>query len=177
MDNVEITRVDYREGPLRVRIGWAVMLIGCIMFFISATMEFIVFGAGIATPKYAGDSESLVELIRLLIVALLMTFAGIGGICFLVDRSRLKTIGTLAAVIVLVVFVIDTVLTIRTLIHDLAGRSINPVTGDPYSASQAWLRFALGLLDMQLSGGVYLIGWAILKDYVGDEYERVTKKN
>lgn len=176
METAEIARVDYLHARPRIRIGWVIMLIGCILFLVTGSVDIGLGVMVLQIPEFRSDGMIILELTRNLVVAVLMILACVGGIFFLFDRSRLKSLGTLVAMVVLVVFVIDTVLMIRSLIHDLAGRTINPVTGEHYTASSAWLRFGLNLLDLQLSGGVYLIGWAIIKDYVGDDYDKIQKK-
>ena len=177
MDEVQIQRVDYRHAPMKIRVGWVIMLIGTILFFIGSVVDWVTFGITIGQSEIQSDTNTLLEVIRLPFVSIVLLFGGFGGLCYLFDRKkRLKSIGTLAAVVVLVFFVIDTVLVIRSLIHDLAGRTVNPYTGEHYSAGESWLRFLISLLDLQLTGGVYLIGWAIIKDYLGDDYEQQTKK-
>lgn len=169
----ELTRVDYEHAPTRIRVGWVIMMIGCILFFVMALLDFGGFVFVMFNEEYRvmmhSSFQDAIELYRMPVLGLVLLFAGIGGVCFLTDKSRLKTIGTFAAIVFLLVFVIDTVLSIRSLIHDLVGRSKNPTSGQPYTTSEAWTRFFLDFLDIQLSGGIYLIGWAIIKDYVGDE--------
>ena len=176
MEEAQIVRVDYAHAPSRIRVGWAIMLIGTILFFLAAIADFVTFGLYIGVEAVRAETNALLEVIRLPIIAVILLFGGFGGICYLFDHSRLKSIGTLAAMVVLVVVVIDTVLAIRSLIHDLAGRTTNPNTGEHYATWEAWARFGVSLLDLQLTGGIYLIGWAIIKDYVGDDYEKKSKK-
>ena len=60
----------------------------------------------------------------------------------------------------LAVFVIGTVLMFR----DLIKTSLTPGS----NAGIIWGTFFGDLLGIQLSGGIYFIGWFMIKDYTGD---------
>lgn len=161
----EVYVFDPRKAPTGVRAGRVLMWIGCIFFFLWALVNIGFFVMAWAIPDVRnqldfGDAGVMFDLYSRPFLAMFFLFAGIGGICYLVDKTKLKRLASLAAVILVFVFLIDTVLAIRNLVHNLIEGNM--------SALDSWLQFLFNLLDTQITGGIYLIGWALMKDYMGD---------
>ena len=155
----------YKNAPKNIRAGRVVMFIGCLLFFFSAFMDMLTFVLTLAFPAETNvnwsDVGEAFTTGALPLLSIFFVFAGIGGICFIRDKGgKMRKFATLAAVVTLVVFVVDTVLAIRGLVRNL----MNPSVG----GGTAWAQFLLSLVDIQLSGGLYLIGWFMIKDYTGD---------
>ena len=153
----------YKNAPKKIRVGRILMWIGCLLFFVTAAMNVVLFIVALATPDmhYLFDwSDASVSLRTYLapFLCVAMVLAGIGGISYLRDKGPFKRFATLAAIILLVMFVIDTIVTIRNLIHNLTAAG----------ATAAWLEFVIDLIDIQLSGGLYFIGWILVRDFTGD---------
>jgi len=154
------------NAPLSVRVGRVLLRIGCILFFIMAAFNIAVFVLAFFNEEtrnqyvLAPVAAKAIVFYAQPLLAVLFVLAAIGGLCYLSDRFRFKRMCSLAAVILLVVFVIDTVLSVRNLIYDLVSPDI--------TAGTAWATFLISLIDIQLSGGLYFIGWAMQKDYMGD---------
>ncbi|MCR5348852.1 MAG: hypothetical protein K6E59_04515 [Bacilli bacterium] len=158
----ELSR-NYKNAPTKVQAGRVIMFIGCVFFFIAATVDLVNFVLAMAYFNQIDWSDIGVALqtSSLPFLAIFFVFAGVGGICFIRDvGGRMRKFATLAAVVMLILFVIDTVLAIRNLVRGC----LNPDT----PATEAWITFLVSLLDIQVSGGLYLIGWALTKDFVGD---------
>ena len=166
MEN-ETLAIQYRNAPLKVRVGRVMMIIGCVLMFLAAFGNLLNFIVGLIDPSLLGaqawnigdPSASFAFWVSPLLV-IFFVVSGIGGISFVTDKGPFKRYASLAAVVFLVVILIDTFIAIRHLGHGI---------GDPdVSTASAWINFALGMLDVQLSGGIYFIGWFLAKDYVGD---------
>lgn len=160
----EVCRINFQHAPKGVRVGRVLMNIGCILFFLAFVANVAVFALSVAIPEEFGvdwtDVSQIVQFGARPFLAVFFLLAGIGGLSYVYDKGPLKRMATLAAVVMLVVFVIDTILSVRSLVHDLVG-------GEK-SQSDIWVSFLINLLDIQLSGGLYFIGWFLCKDYMGD---------
>ena len=155
----------YKNAPRKVRVGRILMLIGCVLFFGAAFMDLLSFILILCVPEQTAaiwsDPSEAIQIGALPLLSGLFVVAGIGGICFLRDKGgRMKSFATLAAVVMIVVFIIDTILALRTLIRGF----VAPTEG----MQNPWLTFFLDLFDIQLSGGIYILGWFLVKDFVGD---------
>ena len=152
----------YKNAPKKVRVGRVLMWIGCILFFVAAIFDLVGFIVAIAAPEMSevdwGDPAQAIKYGTFPLLAVFFILAGIGGICFILDKGKFRSFATLAAVIMLVVILIDTVFLIRTLIYDWMG----------YGPGKAWANFFMGVFDVQVSGGIYCLGWFLCKDFVGD---------
>ena len=78
----------------------------------------------------------------------------------MIDKHRIKVFASLAGVIMLVVIVISIVLMFRNFIKGLLTPGENVGT--------AILNFLFEFISIQLSGGLYFLGWFLTKDYTGD---------
>jgi len=154
--------IAYKNAPRGVKTGRVLMIIGSILFFIAAIGDAVAFILALVDPGSMGvdwgDLSTAVEYGSYPALALFFLAAGIGGISFVLDKGKMKPFATLAAAVMLVVILVDTVLLIRHFIYGLAGGN----TG------QTWATLLIGILDVQLSGGIYVIGWFKCKDFVGD---------
>ena len=158
--------MDFESAPLSVRAGKVLLWIGSILFFIASFFDLVFFTLSLIIPEVRSsfdfqDPGQMFQFVNLPVLAVLFIFAGIGGIAYLKDAGKAKRLCTLSAIILLFVVVIDTVVSIRNLVYGI----INP----DVSAADAWGKFFLSLLDVQLSGGLYLLGWILMKDYMGDK--------
>ena len=165
MDEAQI-RLNYRNAPVKIRFGRGLMMTGCILFFLTAILYILAFVLGLSmSPQELGydwreNASTAFEFVMYPVLALFMIFSGIGGISFVIDRGPLKKVATLTAIIMLIVILIDLALDIRQLVYNLAGTSLSP--------SASWAKFGLDFIAMQITGGIYFIGWFLIKDYVGD---------
>ena len=160
MDN-ELS-LAYQNAPKKIRVGRVIMWIGCILFFIAAIIDLAEFIVACVSPGMAevnwGNPVHAIKYGTFPLLSVFFVLAGIGGICFILDKGKFRSFATLAAVIMLVVILIDTVFLIRTLIYDWMD----------YGPGKAWGNFFIGIFDVQVSGGIYCLGWFLCKDFVGD---------
>ena len=160
----EVRPINFEHAPRGVRVGRVLMNIGCILFFLAFVGNIAAFVLAIAMPEQFGiDWSNVSQIVQFgsgPFLAVFFLLAGIGGLSYVYDKGPLKRMATLAAVVMLVVFVIDTILSVRSLVHDLIGGQ--------KSQTDIWVSFFINLLDIQLSGGLYFIGWFLCKDYMGD---------
>ena len=141
------------------------LLIGSVFFFIASFLNLLFFILLVSIPDARvyvdwSDPNEAFQTIAMPILAIGFLLAGIGGFSYVYDKGPFKSVAPLASVILLVMVVIDTIVGVRTLTKTL-------LTGTQ-SAGSAWAEFGLGLLDVQISGGIYLLGWALTRDFVGD---------
>ena len=156
--------VAYRNPPKKIRVGRVLMAIGSVLFFVSAIIDILLFSVAFV-PADPGvdwsDVGVVLQLVAMPFLAVFFILAGIGGLCFITDKGgRLRCFASLAAIVMLVVFIIDTVLSIRSLVRGI----VMPVNGQ----TNPWISFLIDLFDIQLSGGIYILGWFLVKDFVGD---------
>ena len=154
----------YRKAPRKVRAGRVIMFIGCILFFISALLDIAAFALMMFFPSIRDalvwdDLSVSIQRFALPVLGIFFVFAGIGGISYILDKGPFKRIATLTAIIMLVFFVLDTIISVRNFIHALTE------DGDTVGSI---IEFVLNLIDIQFSGGLYFIGWFMIKDYTGD---------
>lgn len=154
----------YQDAPRKIKAGRIVLFIGCILCFVSVVLhlgEFIYYLIPSENNPMNWTNPSLVfDCLKDPFLAVFYLLAGIGGICFIRDHHKMKEFCSLAGVIMLAVFVIGTVLMFR----DLIKTSLTPGS----NAGIIWGTFFGDLLGIQLSGGIYFIGWFMIKDYTGD---------
>ena len=153
------------NAPKKVRVGRVLLWIASILFIFAAIFNILIFILSLAIPEARSQMDSatpgqLFQFYSSPVLSVIFALAAIGGICYLRDISKAKRLASLAAIILLVVFVIDTVVSVRNLVYALLAPNAD--------APREWLNFALNLLDTQLSGGLYFIGWFLQKDYMGD---------
>ena len=158
------TQSYYAEAPAKIKFGRVLIMIGSILFFIMSTLiiaEFLL--SVIPNEFYVVDWSQPTVVFGVIanpFLAVFYVIAGIGGICYVKDRGRLKVFASLAGVIMLVVIVIATVLMFRDLIKSCLMPNAN--------VGGAWLTFLQDFISIQLSGGLFFFGWFITKDYTGD---------
>lgn len=152
----------YENAPRGVKVGRILMWIGSILFFVSAIADLVVFILAVVMPdtmeiSWSNPAQAVQYGVYPALVLFLIA-GGIGGICFILDKGRMKSFATLAAVVMIVVILIDTTLMIRRLIYDWMD----------FGPGRAWGNLAMNLLDIQISGGIFVLGWFLCKDFVGD---------
>ena len=156
-----------KDFPRKIRFGRVLMYIGCILFFFNAFGNLLAFGLtffyffprdvipelndvfeqfGYYWTNFFGISETAFRPL----IAIFLILAGIGGISWLRDKGPLMSLAPLAAIISLVIIVGNLIADIRLLIIS---------KGD-------WQAFILALLDLQLTCGIYFIGWSIAKNQI-----------
>ena len=154
----------FANAPTKIKVGRALVLIGSILFFIMAVarlVEFIlVFVPYEGNDMDWSDASSIFEAISHPFLAAFFVIGGIGGICYAIDKHRIKVFASLTGVIMLVVIVVATVLMFRNLIKSCLAPDAN--------VGKAWLEFLFDFLAIQVSGGIYFFGWFMTKDYTGD---------
>ena len=167
MDYEKAFLESVKTAPRGVKIGRVILRIACILFFIVATVELAVFIASIAIPDLWAEMENQftdvfdrVQFFGLPLLGVLYIVAAVGGLCYLADKSRFKKMASLAAIILLVVFLIDIILSVRSLVYDLIAPEAD--------IGRAWRQFILSFIGNQITGGLYFIGWFMQKDYMGD---------
>lgn len=154
----------FANAPTKIKVGRVLVLIGSILFFVVAVGRLVDFA--LAFIPYEGnemdwnDAYSVFEVIAHPFLAVFFVVAGIGGICYAIDKHRIKVFASLAGVIMLVVIVIATVLMFRNLIKSCLAPNAD--------VGRAWFDFATDFIGIQLSGGIYFVGWFMTKDYTGD---------
>ena len=171
MNEAELA-LAYKNAPRGVKVGRVLMIIGSVLFFIMAIGNIVAFILSLVNGHNDGhplsDVGTAMQTYALPLISAFFILTGIGGLLFVFDaKNRFCSFATLGAVIMLVVIIVDTVLSIRTLVRDLAGINLD-ANGEKVGALYAWISFIIGLLDIQLSGGIYVIGWFKCKDFVGD---------
>ncbi len=153
----------YRDAPTKVKVGRVLVIIGSLLFFLGAflfLLEFILYFVPGEEPVDWTDPTAVFSVVKCPFLIVFYILAGIGGLCYAFDKHRMKTFASLAGVIMLVVVVIGTVL----MFHDLIKSSLAPNA----NLGQAFLEFFTDFLAIQIVGGVYFIGWFLVKDYTGD---------
>ena len=167
MDYEKAFLESVKTAPRGVKIGRVILRIACILFFIVATVELAVFIVSVAIPDLWTEVESQftdvfdrVQFFGLPVLAILYVLAAVGGLCYLADKSRFKKMASLAAIILLVVFLIDIILSVRSLVYDLIAPEAD--------VGRAWREFIFSFIGNQITGGLYFIGWFMQKDYMGD---------
>ncbi len=158
-------QIAYHHAPKKIRFGRLLLLIGSVFFFIASFLNLLIFILLVSVPDARAyvnlsDPNEAFQTIAMPILAIGFLLAGIGGFSYVYDKGPFKSVAPLASAILLVTVVIDTIAGIRTLTNTL-------ITGTQ-SAGSAWAEFGIGLLDVQISGGIYLLGWALTRDFVGD---------
>ena len=154
----------YKEAPRKIKIGRIILAIGCILCFVAAGLhlaEFIFYLVpNEQYPMDWTDASMIFDCLKDPFLAVFYVLAGIGGICYILDRRKLKEFCSLAGVIMLGVFAVGTVLMFRDLIKNCLQPGMK--------AGIIWGTFFSDFLSVQLSGGIYFIGWFMIKDYTGD---------
>ena len=163
-----MTREELENAPYaapvtqKIRVGRILMIVGCALLFIYAFSLLFEFVINIANAKQLQidytDPVNVVHEVVLPFLAAFIVFVGIGGIAYVREKGPLLRWASIGAIILGVAIVIDLVLDIRSLAHNLANPEI--------SNSYAWLRFFLGFIGFQLFGGVYFVGWFLAKSYL-----------
>ena len=158
------TKSFFAEAPLKVRAGRVLIKIGSILFFIGAVVLITEFVLSLVpnevySPDWT-DASTVFGIVTDPLLALFYIFAGIGGFCYVADKHKLKVVVSLAGVIMLIVIVIATVLMFRNLIKSCLAPDAN--------VAAAWYAFLQDFISIQLSGGIYFLGWFLTKDYTGD---------
>lgn len=162
MNEEEVLVVADAPVTNKIKRGRIMMLVGAALLFVSATMLFIEFVLTLAAPSYVeADLSKPTEIIHLIFIPIAMVFlvlVGIGGISYVRGHGPLLRWASIGAIALGLYILIDLVLDIRTLAHGI---------GDPKVGNlNAWLRFLLGLIEMQLFGGIFVGGWSLAKDYL-----------
>ena len=163
-----ITREELENAPYaapvtkKIRVGRMLMIVGCALLFVYALSLIIEFIVNIANAKQLqidyGDPVNVVAEVILPFLAAFIVFVGVGGIAYVREKGPLLRWASIGAIILGVAIVIDLVLDIRTLAHNLANPDI--------SNSFAWFKFGLGFIGFQLFGGIYFVGWFLAKSYL-----------
>ena len=147
------------RAPKSVRTGLRLMQVGSIIFFILAILEFVLFGVYLISddPTFAVDWSNWLAILRLFwlpFYGVLITIAGIAGLSYARGKGPLLSFASLAGMILTVVVIVDLILAIHNLIV---------YKGEP---GKAWVAFLLDMIDIQLFGSLYVIGWLLTKDYL-----------
>ena len=154
----------YKDAPKKVQVGRIILLIGCIVCFIAVIVhlsQFIYYL--VPKEKYPTDWEDpsiVIDCVSSPFLAVFYLLAGIGGLCFIFDKYRMKVFCSLAGVISLAVLVLGTVGMFYNLIKSGLAKDAN--------LALAFGNFFGDIISIQLSGGIYFIGWFLCKDYTGD---------
>ena len=148
-----------------IRVGRVLMFIGCILFFFNALTNFLDFIVAclyqplrsipelteMMDASYGAVWTDPINIIKYCCLPLIVAFlivAGIGGISWLRDEGPFINVAPLMAMISLVLVIANFYLDIRHLIN----------------SGWDWVRFLLDLLDIQLTCGIYFIGWFLAKN-------------
>ncbi len=154
----------YVNAPTKIKVGRGLMVGGSILFFIVSLVTMIQFVAYLVpNTEFSVDWSNPMQVFDLIsspFLSIFYIFAGIGGICYVIDKHRIKVFASLAGVIMLVVILIATVLMFRNLIKSCLAPDAN--------VAAAWITFLTDFLSIQITGGIYFIGWFLTKDYTGD---------
>ncbi len=155
----------FAGAPATVKAGRVLMIIGSILFFIVAFSRLLEFAISFVQiegvdPVNWSDPYQVFVVVADPFIAVLYVLAGIGGLCYVKDKHRLRVFASLAGVIMLVVILVATVLMFRNLIKSCLAPNANLV--------KAWTDFLLDFIGIQVTGGIYFIGWFLTKDYTGD---------
>lgn len=158
------TIIGRKEWPKKIHVGRVLMFIGCVLFFVNAFFNLLDFMIAVFSPAIAQISE-LTEImeetylaawadpigaIRFIFTPFMIAFlviSGIGGISWLRDKGPFISVAPLMAMISLVLILGNFFIDMRRLLM-----------------SGNWFQFIVDLLDIQLTCGIYFIGWLIAKN-------------
>ena len=153
------------QQPTKIRVGRALMMIGCILFFINAAAQLFVFILMLVGKFVPGDAfvevkkefdvmwADPISAIKYLLspfIAIFLIVSGIGGISWLRDKGPFISAAPLMAMICLALMVINFFTDVRALV----------------TSNWNWVQFIFNILDIQLTGGIYFIGWALAKNQI-----------
>ena len=160
--------VGRKEWPSKIKAGRVTMFVGCILFFINALLELGAFVLDLVMapvlkniPEYAdlamlieqrlwSDPIAIIQTFSLPVIAAFLIISGIGGISWLKDKGPFISIAPLMAMLSLVILIVNMFLDIRRLII----------------SNWDWLEFLLNFIDLQLTCGIFFIGWSIAKNQI-----------
>ena len=156
-----------RKVPTKIRIGQALMIIGCILFFFNALGNALDFILAVSYKAFAdvpqvgeelvrtydaiwSDPIAVIKYVSIPFIIVFLIVAGIGGISWVRDKGPFISIAPLMAIISLVLIVCNLYLDIRRLVMN----------------GWNWTQFFIDILDIQLTCGIYFIGWMIAKNQI-----------
>ena len=154
----------YANAPAKIKVGRVLLIIGSILFFVTSVAFMVMFFCSLYSVwDYSidwNDASDVFSIVSAPFLAVFYVFAGIGGLCYVFDKHRMKVIASLAGVVMLVVIAVSVVIMFRDLIKDC----LQPNANTTAAVTEFFVRFG----SIQITGGVYFIGWFLTKDYTGD---------
>ena len=151
--------------PRKIAVGRGLMMTGCVLFFINAFFstavflgaalyklypEFILESIGPEFDALWSDPVSAIKICLNPVIAIFLIFAGIGGISWIRDKGPFISAAPLMAMISLILIIANLFVDVRALVM----------------SNWNWGQFVLNLIDLQLTCGIYFIGWAMAKNQI-----------
>ena len=163
-----MTREELENAPFAppvtksIKVGRVLMLVGTALMFMYAFVSIAVFGISLYVPTVVGrdlsDPLSVLSLSMLIPSAIFLVFVGIGGMSYVAEKGPFLKWASIGAIVLGIYIVVDLVLDIRTIAHNINDPQIK--------ASTAWTTFFLGFAGLQINGGIYFVGWFLAKNYL-----------
>lgn len=164
----QVTAAKLAKAENKAKVGKIIMLVGCILLFFNAFFSLLDFTCSIlyffAPPgefkdfldfgysEVWSDPLSIMEYIAKPFISAFYIFAGIGGISWIRDKGPFMSFASRMAVIALFLIIINLFLDIRNLVM----------------SNWNWGNFFLSFIDLQLTCGIYFVGWFLAKGKIDD---------
>lgn len=153
------------EAPVtkKIRIGRKMMFIGSILLFLAALGNIVEMILIIVNPSMMAvsldDQRQFIYLIFLPIASIFISFVSIGGISFVRGKGPFLHWASLGAIILAIYMILDLIIDIRKIAHGVIAASEQDQT-------VLWIRFIIGIIEIQGFGGVFFFGWLFAKNYL-----------
>ena len=153
------------EAPVtkKIRIGRIMMIVGSILLLVVAVANIVEMALIIANPEMMGvdlsDQRQIIYLIFLPFVSILICFISIGGISFARGKGPLLHWASIGAILMGIYIILDLIIDIRKLAHGV-------ITTSEQNHAALWIRFIIGIIEIQGFGGIFFFGWLFAKNYL-----------
>ena len=149
------------DCPRKVVVGRYILFAAMILFFVMAIVELVIFALGINgnSELFVVDWSKPTEVIKLVwrpFYSVILVLGGIGALSYLRNKGPFMSMVAFISFAMGVIAVLDLLRLINALVAQIsAGQSERAIGA-----------FFLDMLDVQIVGAIYFVGWFLTKDYL-----------